>query len=911
MEASMPARVWSACLLGWLAVGCGQDSPFGLTLSFPGPEARQAVQQLRVVALDARGGSSCAPLLDGTARPGEPGYPIETELRFGLDAAALPELRLASPGPKLFFAEGLAGDQAVLVHACQPVEADGSSPRSLHLALDWAPGRCGQMADCPEDGLFCNGGVVCEALACAPTPPPCDDGLACTLDVCDEERSSCTNTPDDAACDDGVPCTLDACDPGTGECTHAPNAGGCPTFHIGPATDTCRRPDPGGGETLACDFTASDGLTAALAAAPAEGARFLLYDNLGGPATYRGPFDVPGNSWIGAAPGSEPTQVRVRSDAGPNGALRLRGDGIHVTRLFILVEADGHFAISAWPVNNNATGATGGHLIQGIRTFAADPELVGVNSVGFPLALGPDCVVRQCHFYGHFDLGLNAAAAPRLRFVHNTFVSYQPVDTQIDATGSEDVVFAHNLVLSLASLAPQLIQGDTRTRGLRVHGNLLEGFAEAVAGLDPLEPSNRVTDNLVAPAQLESPHRPLFLADADQRAPGELPGEGVSLDGVDLTGVSDFWPGAFQAQSEARLPRRMLLRVGQGDCGGQPCDLDARAVDHEIQLAAWSSWPGGRIEVYPAAGTYCGLAVLGWPVEIVGMGDQPEDVVLDNRGEDPLLNLLGTNDRHDALLIVLEKMAAGVWVDNLSLRVDTDGSADDYGVLCEDALEGEAFPAHRFTRLRVGSVGTAAGLAAGFLLGKGALVQDSLVHGRYTACARLGPRRASSVASRPSDAKLVHLSCRLTGSGTNAPKAFFEVAAADGALFADVVAESAASVPLFRAQRRSSGDTAQTALDPPTAFVARALTLRGVSGQLDGFSAADGSYNLQAIDTLNPAAALFLSADDSHLASGCSALDSGVDPALLDPRLSLGVSLDGVDRTTVPAVDRGCYEQTP
>jgi len=66
-----------------------------------------------------------------------------------------------------------------------------------------------------DDGAFCNGAEVCDAtLGCVDgDAPACDDGLACTVDTCDEDADACANAPDDAACDDGVYCDgVEVCD---------------------------------------------------------------------------------------------------------------------------------------------------------------------------------------------------------------------------------------------------------------------------------------------------------------------------------------------------------------------------------------------------------------------------------------------------------------------------------------------------------------------------------------------------------------------------------------------------------------------------------------------------------------------------------------------------------------------------
>jgi hypothetical protein len=45
----------------------------------------------------------------------------------------------------------------------------------------------------------------------------CADGIACTIDECDEATQGCVFTPDDAYCDDGLYCNgAESCDPESG-----------------------------------------------------------------------------------------------------------------------------------------------------------------------------------------------------------------------------------------------------------------------------------------------------------------------------------------------------------------------------------------------------------------------------------------------------------------------------------------------------------------------------------------------------------------------------------------------------------------------------------------------------------------------------------------------------------------------
>lgn len=99
-----------------------------------------------------------------------------------------------------------------------------------------------------NDGQFCNGQEVCNPiLGCQGNPVVCNDGIACTADACNEATDSCISVPNNAACDnglfcdgvdvcdpvlgcvspddpcdDGVSCTIDNCNDTTNACSHVP-----------------------------------------------------------------------------------------------------------------------------------------------------------------------------------------------------------------------------------------------------------------------------------------------------------------------------------------------------------------------------------------------------------------------------------------------------------------------------------------------------------------------------------------------------------------------------------------------------------------------------------------------------------------------------------------------------------------
>jgi len=77
-------------------------------------------------------------------------------------------------------------------------------------------------ANCPDDGSYCNGAEVCDAvLDCISTGDPCQPDEFCNdlMDTCDECQF-------DSDCTDSIGCTDDACV--GGGCTSTPNDANCP-----------------------------------------------------------------------------------------------------------------------------------------------------------------------------------------------------------------------------------------------------------------------------------------------------------------------------------------------------------------------------------------------------------------------------------------------------------------------------------------------------------------------------------------------------------------------------------------------------------------------------------------------------------------------------------------------------------
>ena len=108
--------------------------------------------------------------------------------------------------------------------ACTVDSCDEANDRAVHTPND---------STC-DNGMFCDGQETCDATTgCLPgTAPNLNDGVSCTDDSCDETNDKVVHTANDANCSDGKYCNGDeTCDP----------ANGCQsgTSVSCPANDTC------------------------------------------------------------------------------------------------------------------------------------------------------------------------------------------------------------------------------------------------------------------------------------------------------------------------------------------------------------------------------------------------------------------------------------------------------------------------------------------------------------------------------------------------------------------------------------------------------------------------------------------------------------------------------------------------
>jgi hypothetical protein len=71
---------------------------------------------------------------------------------------------------------------------------------------------CLEDSDC-TDRCYCTGRERCQGGVCVAGVSPCDDGVACTVETCEETSQTCESAEDDARCDDLDDCTgVEICD---------------------------------------------------------------------------------------------------------------------------------------------------------------------------------------------------------------------------------------------------------------------------------------------------------------------------------------------------------------------------------------------------------------------------------------------------------------------------------------------------------------------------------------------------------------------------------------------------------------------------------------------------------------------------------------------------------------------------
>jgi hypothetical protein len=110
-------------------------------------------------------------------------------------------------------------ESAVVVLNGEAVDLACEEPEDCNDGNACTQDLCNADGSCGTAPLECTDGDACTAESCDPasgcqaTPVSCDDGNACTAESCDS-ASGCQHTP--VSCDDGNACTAESCDPVSG-----------------------------------------------------------------------------------------------------------------------------------------------------------------------------------------------------------------------------------------------------------------------------------------------------------------------------------------------------------------------------------------------------------------------------------------------------------------------------------------------------------------------------------------------------------------------------------------------------------------------------------------------------------------------------------------------------------------------
>jgi hypothetical protein len=143
-------------------------------------------------------------------------------------------------------------DACTQLDTCQAGECVGDEPKICEAqddchgagSCDPESGECSEVVEpdgtACDDGESCTTGDACEAGACVGEAVVCDDGLACSVDSCDQTSGSCASDTTGCSCtsnqecDDGNACNgEEVCDAGSHLCQLGP-AVVCPA-----STDPC------------------------------------------------------------------------------------------------------------------------------------------------------------------------------------------------------------------------------------------------------------------------------------------------------------------------------------------------------------------------------------------------------------------------------------------------------------------------------------------------------------------------------------------------------------------------------------------------------------------------------------------------------------------------------------------------
>lgn len=202
---------YSAGLIAGLTVGCGRTTLFQV------PDASAPDASTSDAAMPD-GAASDAAAMDDAGSVAECQTDADCSNGLFCDGAERCRDGRCTPGAAVVCDDSVPCTEDRCVNAsssCEFVPGPSCPAGTLCDAQDGCVAIACTNDDGCQDGFFCNGAERCVSGQCEPGQgPSCDDGVACTVDECSEVLGACAATPSDAACDDGAFCNgQEVCDP--------------------------------------------------------------------------------------------------------------------------------------------------------------------------------------------------------------------------------------------------------------------------------------------------------------------------------------------------------------------------------------------------------------------------------------------------------------------------------------------------------------------------------------------------------------------------------------------------------------------------------------------------------------------------------------------------------------------------
>ncbi len=354
--------------------------------------------------------------------------------------------------------------------------------------------------------------------------------------------------------------------------------------------------EDGCGPQIACDFfgTRSDVIQRAIDSGSVDGGVVWVFPRPAGEA-YEGRLQIRRPIVLEGAPKTRPEDVRIAAKDLMDGeaVVQLEADGIVLRGLSVVAGRRGFVGVNAR--------MTGGHVIERMVLFGAEPHASGPNYLDWAIFPGDRSVVRNNWIYGWWSGAVDASGLSQAKVLHNTIVLTKKV-WQVRVLGASDVQVRNNILSNFESGDFAAILGDETTRDVAVSHNFIYGAQHLTEGFQIPDGGNRLEN-------------PMLVHVRDPRLAKDSVAVDISPVVAD-SGAFDFTgrqrhvgkspdAGAFEVQDGEEHPEMLgsLVRVGPSEqaCGGR-CDFYTEASkEPALHRAMAAVYPGTVVELHKGA----------------------------------------------------------------------------------------------------------------------------------------------------------------------------------------------------------------------------------------------------------------------------------------------------------------------